>query len=544
MKRLSAFILVLLFAFPAAQGAAGEETAHLRVIATSDLHGKFAPWDYALNKESLSGSAAQLSAAIAAYRTPDTLLVDAGDTIQDNFAEIFLGSGVHPMVQALNHLDYDVWVTGNHEYNFGMPALKKVIADMRPKTLAGNVYDADGQPIADGYVILDAGGIRVAVIGMVTPNIIRWDAANLAGCAVTDPLEETRRIIDAIRGQYDVLLGVFHMGIENEYGTPNSGVTDILNACPEFDVMVSSHEHTLIPSMEINGVLVVQNRYMAQTMSVIDLTLENSGDGWRVTDRQAESVFVGGFEPDPEMIEMLSAYDAFARADAESVIGTLEGGPLATGNEYAGIPAAWVRDTALADLINRAQMHYSGARVSAAPLTAADAAILPGAIRKCDIALMYKYTNTLYLVRMNGKQLKRFMEWSVSCFNTLRPGDTAVSVGPGFADYNYFMFEGVCYQVDPRMEPGSRIRDLSWPDGTPVKDTEEFTLAVNNYCASSQLLIPGIICDAEDMPVLLEKDVRGDIGGIRDLIRDYIVSVKGGVITPGCSENWHIVGIE
>ena len=544
MKRLSAFILVLLFAFPAAPCAAGKATAQLRVIATSDLHGKFVPWDYALNKESLSGSVAQLSAAIATYRTFDTLLVDAGDTIQDNSAEIFLGSGVHPMVQALNHLDYDVWVTGNHEYNFGMPALKKVIADMKPKTLAGNVYDVDGQPIADGYAILDAGGIRVAVIGMVTPNIIRWDAANLAGCAVTDPLEETRRIIDAIRGQYDVLLGVFHMGIENEYGTPNSGVTDILNACPEFDVMVSSHEHTLIPSMEINGVLVVQNRYMAQTMSVIDLTLEKSGGGWRVTDRRAESVFVGGFEPDPEMMEMLSGYDAYARADAERVIGTLEGGPLVPGNEYDGIPAAWVRDTALVDLINRVQMHYSGARVSAAPLTAADADIRPGVIRKCDISLMYKYTNTLYLLRMNGKQLKRFMEWSVSCFNALRPGDAAVSVGPGFADYNYFMFEGVCYQVDLGMEPGSRIRDLNWPDGTPVMDTEEFTLAVNNYCAASQLLIPGVICDAEDMPVLLEKDVRGDIGGIRELVRDYIVSVKGGVITPECSENWHIIGIE
>ena len=270
---------------------------------------------------------------------------------------------------------------------------------------------------------------------MVTPNIIRWDEANLAGCAVTDPLEETRKIIDAIRGQYDVLLGVYHMGIENEYGVPDSGVADILNACPEFDVMVSSHEHNLIPSMEINGVLVVQNRYMAQTMSVIDLTLENTGDGWRITDRSAESVMIGGYEPDPELTEKLSAYDAYARADAERVIGVLEGGPLAPDSEYDGIPAARVRDTALADLVNRAQMHYSGARVSAAPLTAAGANIYPGPIRKCDTALLYKFPNTLYLLRMNGRQLKRFMEWSFRYFNTLRPGDAAVSADPGFADY-------------------------------------------------------------------------------------------------------------
>ena len=545
MKKRFAFIMAwLMFCIPAPDSA-GAETVQLRIIATSDLHGKFVPWDYALNEESLSGSAAQLAGAIAAYRTPNTLLVDAGDTIQDNSAEIFLGSGdTHPMVRALNYLGYDVWVTGNHEYNFGIPALKKTIADMEAKTLVGNVYGEDGQPIADGYTILDAGGVRVAVIGMVTPNIIRWDAANLAGCTVTDPLEETRKIIDAVRGQVDVLLGVYHMGIENEYGVPNSGVTDILNACPEFDVMVSSHEHTLIPSMELSGVLVVQNRYMAQTMAVIDLTLENAGGGWKVRDRTAESVDVGRYAPDPGMMEMLSGYDAFARADAERVIGTLEGGALVPENRVGEIPTARVRDTALIDLINRAQMHYSGARVSAAPLTAAGANLYPGAVRKRDIALMYKYPNTLYLLRMNGKQLKRFMEWSARYFNTLRSGDAAVSADPSFADYNYFMFEGVRYLVDLKREPGSRIRDLTWPDGTPVKDTEEFTLAVNNYCAASQLLVPGIICEADDMPVLLEKDVRGDIGGIRELIREYIVNVKGGVITPECSENWRIVGIE
>ena len=252
-----------------------QETRTVRIIATSDLHGKFCPWDYALNAESTSGSMAQLATAIAKYRTEDTILVDAGDTIQANSAEIFLGSeDVHPMVRAMNALKYDVWVTGNHEYNFGIDTIKKTIGDLNCKALTGNVYDRDGKPIADGYTILEQNGVRIAVIGMVTPNIARWDASNLQGCSVTDPLEETRKIIESIRGKYDVLVGVFHMGIENEYGLANSGVRDVLTKCPEFDVMVSSHEHTLIPSMDINGVLVVQNKFQAQTMSVIDLILE------------------------------------------------------------------------------------------------------------------------------------------------------------------------------------------------------------------------------------------------------------------------------
>ena len=277
-RRICAWMLALLLAAVGsapgmAEGAA--ETKALRIIATSDLHGKFLPWDYALNAESFGGSVSQLAAAVARYRTENTLLVDAGDTIQDNSAEIFIGAeDIHPMVRALNALRYDVWVTGNHDYNFGMDVTKKTIADLNCKTLTGNVYDETGAPIADGWAIFEKDGVRVAVIGMVTPNIVRWDSANLANCTVTDPLTETRRIIDGIRGRYDVLVGVFHMGIRNEYGAENSGVTDILNVCPEFDVMISSHEHKEIPGMEINGVLVVQNKNMAQTMSVIDLILE------------------------------------------------------------------------------------------------------------------------------------------------------------------------------------------------------------------------------------------------------------------------------
>lgn len=526
-------------------GKAETETVTLRIIATSDLHGKMVPWNYAVNAASPSGSMAQLATAIARYRTPATLLVDAGDTVQDNAAEIFIGSeDVHPMVQALNALDYDVWVAGNHEFNFGMDVTEKVMADLEAKVLVGNVYDPEGKPIADGFVILNAAGIRVAVIGMVTPNIKRWEIKNLMGYTVTDPREEARRIIDAIRGQYDVLVGVCHMSVGNEYDVSGSGVEDLLNACPEFDVMVAAHEHRLIVSEEINGVLVVENKSMAQTMSVIDLTMEKTGDGWRVAHRHAESVAVGDFEADPAMSALLTPYDKMARADAQIVVGRLEGVPLAPESEIPGIPTAQIRDTALIDLINAAQLHYSGADVSSAALCVPDANLYPGDIRKCDTALVYKYDNTLYKIRMTGAQLKEFMEWTVEYFNTFRPGDLTVSFNPAWHDYNYDMFEGIRYEVNIACEPGSRIQNLTWPDGTPVRDDDVFDIAVNNYRANSQLLTPGFLYEADDMPILLERDVHGEIGGIRELIRDYIVNVRGGVITPECNDNWRLVGCE
>ncbi|MBE5807966.1 MAG: bifunctional metallophosphatase/5'-nucleotidase [Clostridiales bacterium] len=546
MKRMISLslALVMLLALIAVPSLAEEpETKTLRIIGTSDLHGKFLPWDYALNAESTSGSVAQLSTAIAQYRDENTLLVDAGDTIQDNSADIFVGSDdVHPMIQAINALGYDVWVTGNHEYNYGMDTVRKTISDVECKALVGNVYDEKGDHIADGYTIIEKDGVRIALIGMVTQNITRWDAQNLAECTVTDPLEETRAIIDQIQGQYDVLVGVFHMGIENEYGVANSGVTDILNACPEFDVMVSSHEHAQIPNMDINGVLVVQNKNMAQTMAVIDLTLEKDGDGWKVVDKTSESINIADYEADPAIVELLGKYDEQARADAEQVIGQLTDGALAPENEIKEIPSAQIEDTALMDLINEVQMYYTGAPVSAAALFTMDANMYPGDIKKCDMSLIYKYTNTLYKLHMNGAQLKKYMEWSVNYYNTFADGDLTISFNPDIRAYNYDMFEGVNYEVNVANEPGSRIENLTWPDGTPVKDEDEFDIAVNNYRATSQLLAPGEIFDEGDLPELLEIDVHGEIGGVRELIGDYIVNVKGGAISPECNNNWKITG--
>ena len=518
------------------------ETVDIQILATSDLHGKFVPWDYALNAESTSGSVAQLATAIKSLRNENTLVVDAGDTIQDNAADIFVGEEVHPMIAAMNAIGYDTWTTGNHEYNYGMDVLKKVIATQQAKVLTGNVYDENGEPIADGYTILERGGVKIGVIGMVTQNITRWDSVNLADCTVTDPVEETRKIIDAIGGDVDVLVAVVHMGIENEYGVANSGVTDLANACPELDVIVASHEHMLVESQDINGVLVVENKNMAQTMSEIHLTLTKEGEGWTVTDKTAISHNIADYEPDQELMDLMQPYHEQAMDDAEALIGTLEGGPLAPENEIADIPAAQIMDTALIDLINAVQMHYADADVSASALFVMNANLQPGDIKKSDTSLIYKYTNTLYKLEMTGAQLKQYMEWSMNYYNQYQPGDLTVSFNPDVRAYNYDMFAGVNYEVDVSQPVGSRIQNLTWPDGTPVADDDVFTIAVNNYRANSQLLVPGEIFDEDNLPKLLEIDIRGDLGGVRELIRDYIVNVKGGTITPEVDDNWKLVG--
>ncbi len=517
------------------------QLSDLQILATSDLHGKFYPWAYATNSESASGSLTQLATAVKELRTDNSLLVDAGDTIQDNSAQIFLDEAVHPMYQGLNAIGFDIAVTGNHEYNFGMDNLRKVIASFNGKFLTGNVIDENGKPIADGYTIVEKDGVKIGVIGMVTQNITRWDSVNLAKCTVTDPVAETRKIIDNIKGQVDVLVAVVHMGVENEYGVANSGAADLAAACPELALIVSSHEHALIAGKELNGVLTVQNKNMAQTMNEIHLVFAKESEGWKLVNRTSKVIEIKDYEPDAALTALLKPYHEKALADASVVIGKLEGGALAPDNEIKEIPSAQIMDTALIDLINEVQMYYTGAKVSAAALFVMDANLKPGDIHKSDSSLVYKYDNTLYKLRMTGAQLKKFMEWSASYFNQYKPGDLTISFNPDIRAYNYDMFAGVNYEIDVSKPAGERIVNLTWPDGTPVRDDESFVIAVNNYRCNSHLLSDAIY-GSGDKPVLLEMDVRGDVGGVRELIGEYIKTVKGGTITPVCDNNWKIVG--
>ena len=520
------------------------QTTHLRVLATSDTHGMFLPWDYVLDEEDPSGSMAKLATAVKELRDNNTLLVDAGDTIQDNMAELFHADEVHPMIACMNKLGYDIGVTGNHEYNFGMDLVRKTVASFEGTVLTGNVIDEHGDPVADGYTILTKGDVRVGIIGMVTPNIVRWDKERLTGCVVSDPVEETRKIIDSIKDDVDVLIGVMHMGLDNEYGIAHTGVRDLAEACPELDLIVAAHQHKLVEGEEVNGVLVVENKYHAQTLAVVDLTLERDGDGWKVVERSSSPVVVADYEPDPEIVELMAPFDERAKEYAHEVVGILEGGPLAPQGEFEAIPQAVLEDTALIDLINEVQLYHTGAKVSVACLSRATASMEPGPIRRCDVSKIYKFQNTLYTIEMTGTQLKKYLEWAAGFFKTFRKGDLTPSFNPEVPLYDFDMLQGITYEIDVSKEEGERIVGLSWLDGSPVLDDDTFALVVSNYRATTNFLTPGSIYEEGDMPRLLESDVHGYVGDIRTMIVDYIQNVKGGRITPECDNSWRVIGMD
>ena len=551
---LITLVMALSFATPIKVSAAGK-TVDIQILATSDTHGKFLPYEYATVSESKSGSMAQIATAVKELRkaNPNTILVDDGDTIQDNSSNLFLDSDIHPMVLAMNEMGYDAWTLGNHEFNYGVPALDKVASKFKGAVLSGNVYRPDGKRLAEPYKIVERAGVKVAIIGMTSPNITRWDGENLKGYKVTSPIEETKKVISEIKDKVDVMVAVVHMSEGEEYGDKGSSAEELAKACPELTAIVAAHEHKAVEGARYNNVLLVENKNAAQSIAKIDIKVTEKNGKYVVEDRakdvtskliwvQDAKTKAINYEVDKELEGKLNPFHKIALDDANQIIGELKGGNLVPEDEVKGIPTSQIQETPMINLINEVQMHYTKADVSAAAAFRSDANMKEGKIKKSDTSLIYKYDNTLYLLEVTGSQLKDFMEWSASYYNTYKAGDLTISFNEEIRGYNYDMFSGVKYDIDISKDAGNRITNLTKMDGTPIKDTDVLKLAVNNYRANSQLLnVNGGVYKEGNLPKLLEKDVLSG-AAIRDLIGKYIKEVKQGVITPQMNNNWKVVG--
>lgn len=180
-RRALALVLTLIMVLGlAAPGfAADGDEVTVTILQTSDLHGMVNPFDYAANKENKT-SMAHVATIVAQERAadPDLLLIDTGDSLQANYIQEFRNEEIHPMIEAMNTLGYDAWVLGNHEFNFEFSSLEKAIAAFEGKTLAGNIYKADGTRWQDAYTIFEVEGVKVAIFGIDAPHIPQWEASD------------------------------------------------------------------------------------------------------------------------------------------------------------------------------------------------------------------------------------------------------------------------------------------------------------------------------------------------------------------------------
>ena len=531
----------------------------VRIITTSDIHGKMLAYDYIFDRPDNSGSLAQISSAISEYRNENTILVNIGDSVMGNFSGIFVNEDIHPMVLGLNEIGFDICTAGNHEFNYGMDFVNNYINTCDCDFLLGNVYDENGA-LADAYTIIEKSGIRIAFIGMITPNITKWDGDNLEGYTVTDPADETNRIIDLIEAEaasgaiepVDMFVGVYHMMEGDEYGVINSGFGSLAVSCPRLDLILGAHGHLLENKLLAGDIPVTENSDSGKTIQIADITFtkgstEEGMPSSSVKDISTYYVETKDYPEDEKIVSLLSPYDLaakdYAAAGPYSNIGTLEGGPLVPEGEISGVNAMLTEDTPLQSLIQKVLMYYANADAAISSPTGNDDNAFPGELSISDILQMYRYENNLYSVRMSGRQLKQYLEWSASFYQQYEDGDLIVAF-ENTPVYTLDTASGVNYDVDISKPCGERIVNLTYPDGSAVTDNDEFIVALCDYRFNTALSTPGIIFEEDDLPELIEANIRSDIGDIRYLIIDYIENVMGGTITDECDNNWKLIGYD
>ena len=553
MKKL----LCSLFALSAISTAMAQEV-NIKILGTSDIHGRVVPWSYGADVEDKSGSYAQIATYVKDVRknNKNVVLVDVGDAIQDNQVDVFAKDKKyykdHPIPKVLNEMKYDVFVLGNHEFNFGMKALDEILKDIKAKKLTANFYyKKNDKRYIDATTIIEKDGVKLGIIGLSTPMSAKFeeDTGNLKDMKFTSPTEEARTQVEKLKAKgVDAIIVIAHMGIDNENKIPDTGMRDVINAVDGIDVVIAGHMHKDVPSETIKNTLITEPHRYGTVVSEVDLTFDiNDKKEVKLVKKESKTVPVKELEADKKIAEIYKPYHEKLRELNNVVIGQTENEMVPQETKH-GVSAAFSKDTGLSSFINDVEQHYSGADVVTFSFDHQKARMNKGDIKKKDIIFNYRYAGgdvTVY--ELTGKQLKEYMEWSANYFDTIQPGDTEYRYNAERKKSKYVtydIFGSVNYKIDLRNPQGSKIVDLTLADGKPVTDDMKLKVGMNSY-RFAQLNGKGGIWEGQQIPVLWESKVAmgREKGTIQNMMIDYITNVKKGKIDGQSHNRWEIIGL-
>ena len=553
MKKL----LCSLFALSAVSTAMAQEV-NIKILGTSDIHGRVVPWSYGADVEDKSGSYAQIATYVKDVRknNKNVVLVDVGDAIQDNQVDVFAKDKKyykdHPIPKVLNEMKYDVFVLGNHEFNFGMKALDEILKDIKAKKLTANFYyKKNDKRYIDATTIIEKDGVKLGIIGLSTPMSAKFeeDTGNLKDMKFTSPTEEARTQVEKLKAKgVDAIIVIAHMGIDNENKIPDTGMRDVINAVDGIDVVIAGHMHKDVPSETIKNTLITEPHRYGTVVSEVDLTFDiNDKKEVKLVKKESKTVPVKELEADKKIAEIYKPYHEKLRELNNVVIGQTENEMVPQETKH-GVSTAFSKDTGLSSFINDVEQHYSGADVVTFSFDHQKARMNKGDIKKKDIIFNYRYAGgdvTVY--ELTGKQLKEYMEWSANYFDTIQPGDTEYRYNAERKKSKYVtydIFGGVNYKIDLRNPQGSKIVDLTLADGKPVTDDMKLKVGMNSY-RFAQLNGKGGIWEGQQIPVLWESKVAmgREKGTIQNMMIDYITNVKKGKIDGQSHNRWEIIGL-
>lgn len=480
------------------------------IVETSDVHGNYFPYDF-INAKPGEGSLSRISTFVKQLRQKKgnhrVLLVDNGDILQGQPSAYYYNyvdtTGAHLCARMLNDMGYLCATLGNHDVETGHAVYDKWMDECGFAVLGANVYKRSEQrPYLTSYIQEEVDGVRIAVLGLITPTIPQWLPEYLwANLDFKDATETAKRIVPIMRraAKADVVVVLIHSGVGPEHS--QSRMLDhcayqIAEQVPDVDVVFCGHDHRVANREILNDstqqkVLVLNPGANAMRVAQADFTLGLDAKG-KVVKKQIKGKVVDIKEqtPDQEFLNKFQKDFEAVKQYTSQVIGYNKTN-LDTRESFFG-PSPFV------DYIHSIQLAATGADISFAAPLSFDAAIPAGPIKMADLFNLYKYENQLLVLQLSGQEIKRYLEESYSIWtNQMQsPEDHILLFRPDFekalepwqrlqhSSYNFDSAAGLNYTVDVRKPKGEKVTILSMADGTAFDLQKQYRVAVNSYRAN------------------------------------------------------------
>lgn len=514
-------------------------TVEIKLVETSDVHGNYYPEDF-INRVAAKGSLARVSSYVDSVRgaigDDRVVLLDNGDILQGQPTVYYYNyidtAAVHIASQMMDFMGYDAGTIGNHDVETGHKVYDRWIAQKKSPTLGANVVCAEtGEPYLAPYTVIERAGVRIAVIGLLTPAIPGWLPENLWSGLRFDDMESTaskwvKHVKETERP--DLTVGLFHSGRDSTKTTGNTVENASLLVAkhvPGFDIVMMGHDHSPFNETITNDagekVVVVNPANNANRVATVNATFDVADDG-NVTllSLTPELADMDNFAPDSAFLSQFEPQRREVEKFVSRRIGHIDT-TMSTRDAYFG-PSPFI------DLIHRLQLAISGADISFAAPLSFDATIAEGDIHVSDMFNLYKYENMLYTMALTGREIKDYLEMSYDQWtNTMQSpgdhllrlrenagGDDMTHTGFRYPSYNFDSAAGINYTVDVTKPRGEKITILSMADGSAFDPDATYKVAVNSYRGNGggNLLTQGAGIPVEELPKRIlgstDKDLR------------------------------------